>query len=335
MSAFRWIEQDDQHESLAAALRSVLASRGREVSYDQLIALLGLGTLLTASNDEPVEAWPHLARDGALVAACRLLGVQVRELHPPAAADGLRDSSEFSLHFTDSYLPLIEKALAVGQAVLAWRGWPPPRDQYWGVITQANTSLISGYTLGHGGEPVPLIGPAHQVYVVEAVAARADASPEGMLEHVAATLINQQEGRWPRALAVRTGGAAMRGWLTACFRAANIGDELAAAQAAMLRSLSKSVSQALSNRRALRAWLCSPAAGAGRGVVAAWVDALDASIESLRTAEQEIGRGSLSAAESTKTAIASLVSADLSDRDAAVQLRSIAASQCSPAGGHG
>jgi hypothetical protein len=96
------------------------------------------------------------------------LGLRLRELHPPAAAVGLDDSAEFELHFLDSYAPLIRRALAVGQSALAWRGWECPKDSRWGVVVESGDPLL-GFAPGCAGRLIPLVGPAHQVYIVEAI----------------------------------------------------------------------------------------------------------------------------------------------------------------------
>lgn len=165
--AFRWIEHPAHDESLPACLTNLLAARGASAAYDELLALLGLGNLIAASPAEALGVWPALARDRRLPAVAALLGLVLRPLHPADAARGLSESAEFPLHFRDSYAPLIARALDVGQLVLCWRGWPPPREPLWGVISERHGELLAGHSLWHRGEPMPLIGSAQQCYVVE------------------------------------------------------------------------------------------------------------------------------------------------------------------------
>lgn len=165
--AFRWIASPGQDESLAAALVSILAIHDFSVAYGDMVAALGLGNLIAACESEPLCNWPSLARDRRLNAVANAYGLTLRPLHPRAAAEGLSESREFGAHFRDSYFPLIARALAAGQIVLNWRGWPPPREPLWGVITERHDDLLAGCSLWHRSEPMPLIGPAHQCYVVE------------------------------------------------------------------------------------------------------------------------------------------------------------------------
>ena len=167
MNGSRWIETPKHQESLAVALRAVLARYGQDQPYENVLTALGLGTLVTAHADEPLRCWPTLGRDVRLSGIAELFGLRLRPLHPPDAAGGLGQSREFAGHFHDSYLPLIQTALAHEQPVLAWRGWPAPSSRCWGILTHEQDGRLFGYTLLQGGEPVPLIDPAHQVYVIE------------------------------------------------------------------------------------------------------------------------------------------------------------------------
>lgn len=202
-------------ESLADALCRVIGPAAGETEYARVIAVLGLGTLVTASTVEPPAAWPYVARDAALMESSRLLGMRVRELHPPAAAAGLRDSAEFGLHFLDSYVPLIEKALAVGQSVLAWRGWPPPYENSWGVIESCAAAGVAGRCANAQAGAVAMVGPAHQVYVVEARDAPQPLASDELLAHVASLAIRQFDGAWTTDGVTLTSVAALNAWSAA------------------------------------------------------------------------------------------------------------------------
>ena len=157
-----WSSVPGCRESLAAALHALLAPRDES----EIAAVLGLGAAIVASETEPPRVWHTLARDLNLIATAAHYGVRLRELHPRGAARELSTSAEFAAHFHDSYLPLIERALAAGQIVLVWRGWPPPAEDEWGLITQVEAGEPVGRSASLAS-PAPLAGPAHQVYVVE------------------------------------------------------------------------------------------------------------------------------------------------------------------------
>lgn len=160
-------------ESLAVALE--LVARRADLSLDSIAftALLGLGAAVTADPKACLRTWPAVARDAVLDRTGNLVGIQLRELHPPSASAGLERSAEFPQHFIDSYVPLINRALEADQQVLAWRGWPAPHQTDWGLITQRKGKQL----IGHAGisaetalaEKTPLPDAAYQVYVVERV----------------------------------------------------------------------------------------------------------------------------------------------------------------------
>ncbi|MCG3126904.1 MAG: hypothetical protein CHACPFDD_01759 [Phycisphaerae bacterium] len=127
---------------------------------------------MTASaSEQDVQTWTGLGRHVQLAPACDLLGVRLRGLHPDWAARGLGTSAEFAAHFRDSYAPLIRRAIQHGQAVLAWRGWEGEPRPEWGLIESSEGDLFLGRGAADGAER-RLIGPAHLVYVVEAVEPR-------------------------------------------------------------------------------------------------------------------------------------------------------------------
>lgn len=177
MRADRWQEGTGDRETLAVALRAVLAHHAIDCTTAEIAAMLGCGAAVTAAPADPPEAWEQLARDQSIVPAATSFGLQLRALHPLAAAAGLNQSAEFPAHFRDSYVPLIRRAVEHGQPVLAWRGWPAPADQCWGVVLESRAEGLFGLTRRPNSAPgaveqlVPL-GAAHQVYVVEEADAR-------------------------------------------------------------------------------------------------------------------------------------------------------------------
>jgi hypothetical protein len=226
-----------RHESLALCLRDVLAAYGRTCTYEQIVAALGLGFATAAAPGEPVGQWPTFGRDAALRPAAELLGLRLRELHPPEAARGLHRAGEFAGHFADSYVPLIRTALAHGQTVLAWRGWPPPAEGMWGLLREDAEGQLVGWVATspadagrgrpgctpdaevgrYGGETrsaaaLPLAGPAHQVYVIEEVSAVAEPSASAALDEWAGVTLNLWSDRHA-VTGVHFGPAAYRAWL--------------------------------------------------------------------------------------------------------------------------
>jgi hypothetical protein len=168
MLTIQWMESAEEYESLTVCLRALLAERASgPPTYDELIAVLGLGSATVAVPHECLGWWWTYARDVALPNVAALYGLRLRELHPPQATAGLDGSPEYAQHFRDSYVPLIAEALSHDQPVLVWRGWPQPADRFWGVVAAAESGELRGYTLGCHGKIVPLTGPAHQVYLVE------------------------------------------------------------------------------------------------------------------------------------------------------------------------
>lgn len=247
----RWVEQTGQHESLAAALRTLLASAGAADTYDETLVALGLGTLNVADRSRPLEAWGDLSREAVLPCTAGLLGIRLRELHPRRTATGLEQSTEFAEHFHDSYLPLIHRAIAAGQCALVWRGWPPPRDLYWGLVTRTVGTTLSGMTLGHSGELLALVGPAHLVFVVEQVAAhcRKSLDPADEFRRTAHMALMQERQQWSVEPGVVTGSRALWAWR----------ETIAAQSGTDLRTLGRMHSRlaagVVAGRRSLARWL--------------------------------------------------------------------------------
>lgn len=274
MSKFRWIDGLDEGESLAACLRAVLAAQAVDVSYDELVAALGLGALTAAVPDAPIDLWGCYARDAALVATAERYGLRLRDMHPPDAATGLHSSEEFALHFADSYVPLIGRALEHGQLALAWCGWPPPREHLWGVITAIRDDLIIGYTQEHCGEPLPLVGPALQVYVVEEFIPTPKPDAAALFQHVSALAQAAWCGRWSADAAVLTGSAAYEQLLGVIRSDRN----------AEPRAIAAAIGQIVAARSALGRWLNSVAMvpSAQRDAATTWADSCDDLVAVLR-----------------------------------------------------
>ncbi|MBU0638952.1 MAG: hypothetical protein KKB50_08820 [Planctomycetes bacterium] len=167
MLEIRWTEEPEQFESLAVCLKSLLAGQDRDVPYDELVTVLGLGCATVAVPDECLAWWWTYARDAALPTAAALYGLRLRPLHPREAAAGLETAAEYADHFRDSYVPLVLAALAHGQPALVWGGWPEPLNRFWGVIASAQKTSLSGFTIRSDGQPHKLTAPALLVYVVE------------------------------------------------------------------------------------------------------------------------------------------------------------------------
>jgi hypothetical protein len=153
--------------SLAACCAALFEETGPEWSPEVWSGLLGLSGRFVAAKDHLPGRWPLLAQDAMLEPTAAAVGLGLRDLHPPQATAGLRDSPEFRLHFHDSYVPLIRRALRAGQVCLAWRGWKTA-PWAWGIITAERGGELVGRP-GGAWDDVPLSDPAWQVYVVEKV----------------------------------------------------------------------------------------------------------------------------------------------------------------------
>lgn len=160
-------------ESLAFAMRAI-ARQGRiEIDHRELVVVLGLETPAVPS---PTSNSMMFDRDAHLIEAGRLVGMQIREVHPPEAARGLEAAAEFGQHFDASYRPLILRALENNQGVLAWRGWAGERELSWGWIRAACDEGVGfrGATIWSERELKSLrndllVRPAVQLYIVERV----------------------------------------------------------------------------------------------------------------------------------------------------------------------
>lgn len=153
--------------SLPLCLEALLRSLGVEVDLAHVAAAIEWGAWIRPTAQDCIAEWMLAASDRSLVHAARRLGLELRDMHPPDAAVGLTASAEYPQHFADSYVPLIRRATANGQVCLARRGWPPSAGPGWGLVLSVDGDTPVGLAPGCGAEPVAMIGPAVQVYVVE------------------------------------------------------------------------------------------------------------------------------------------------------------------------
>ena len=190
----------------------------------------------------PLPAWASVGHDAFLVEAAQLWGLNLRAVHPPAAACGLERAAEFRQHFDASYRPLVLRALEHGQPVLGWTGPRPIAEEgactgpaRWVLITHATTDGVglAGLTppraktcagdsngtaapanaagAGDAGQTFVFAEPPVQLYVVETVAAT-EAEPAQVLRvalrHAWALLHNELAG----TLGLTTGPRCLDAW---------------------------------------------------------------------------------------------------------------------------
>ena len=181
LSSIRMTPEPDHPESLAIALRALLSWAGEEVDYRTITAALGL-SLITAVRDPEacLVIWVTQGRDALLAEAAPCFGLRIRDLHPPEAAVGIERAPEFAQHFEASYRPLIEKALANNQPVLARSGWPGEASGHWGIITAGGGPGMGlrGTSLDSGGATVTMTAPPVQAYVIEELKPRVQSAGE-------------------------------------------------------------------------------------------------------------------------------------------------------------
>lgn len=207
---------DGGGESLAAAVQAVLRWGGLELDEHTLNAILGLSFLVAVPRGGETPAGGEtLARDWNLLPAARLVGLELRPLHPPVAARGLAGAEAFTQHFLDSYAPLIREALDHGQPVLAWQGWPEDLVRQWGVITTSGREGLglSGVVLRGEGELLPLTAPAVQCYVVESVSGVHERSVAEVTRFAMAAAETALHDRIDSSFGVVSGPAAYEAWL--------------------------------------------------------------------------------------------------------------------------
>ena len=160
-------------ESLAFALRAIARQAGFEIDHSKIIVALGFGIPVVPS---PIASSIMFGRDARLIEAGKLVGMQIRAVHPPEAARGLEAAAEFDQHFDASYRPLILRALENNQGVIAWRGWAGERELSWGWIRAACDEGFGfrGATIWSERELNSLrndllVRPAVQLYIIERV----------------------------------------------------------------------------------------------------------------------------------------------------------------------
>lgn len=264
---------DAAREPLVIALRGLLAHFRRDSHYDELVSILGLGFLFTAAPGRPVRQWPRFARDNALLPVAAGLGLRLRDLHPPDAAAGLEQSAEFPLHFADSYVPLIRRALEHDQPVLAWAGWETPETFNWGVICGHDGDTLLGCAAGETA-PRPLVGPALQVYVAEAFTPTRMSADDAL-----AFTARLARAAWYGDLELPAGVLSGRDAWQAWQQVAGTAD--AAGAHADLAELATSFTE---NQRAFSRWLrgLDPVTPAHREYAARWADHLDAAVAAIK-----------------------------------------------------
>lgn len=160
---------DGAAHSFTVALHTSARASGCSATHDAIVTATGrgLGARFSLLTDVPA-AWIADRQDCSLPFVAEVFGLTVRSLNPPAAVDGLDAAPEFTGHFIDSYKPLIVRALAHGQPVLAWGGWGGHPGFRWGVVIQEGGGALGllGCVPGIAGV-VPLTLAATQCHVVE------------------------------------------------------------------------------------------------------------------------------------------------------------------------
>ena len=160
-------------DSLAFTVRAIARQGGIEIDHMELVVALGI---VTPAVPSPAASSIMFGRDARLIEAGKLVGMQIRDVHPPEAARGLESAAEFDQHFDASYRPLILRALENNQGVIAWRGWAGERELSWGWIRAACDEGVGfrGATIWSEQELNSLrndllVRPAVQLYIVERV----------------------------------------------------------------------------------------------------------------------------------------------------------------------
>lgn len=200
-----------RRDSLVLALQAALRWwSARDTSYDELIALTAIGSMLPFTDRDPCPGrWCDFGRDAFLVDAAEHLGLSLRDLHPPDAVPLPATPPEFELHWRDSYVPLVATALAHHQPVLAWMGWPAPHQTQWGIITtlDARTRRCAGIIAGVP-QLIALDRAAVQAYVAqEFTPTETNISDRVRSAAARAGAMLRNEG--PARFSVQTGSAAL------------------------------------------------------------------------------------------------------------------------------
>ncbi len=159
----------DSAINMANCLVDLACDAGTGIDCDAVLTALGagIGFFFTQSADDDLPGFAE-CHDFALMETAALFGVRIRAMHPPRARHRLSESEEFAEHFTDSYVPLIERALDNNQRVLAFRGWSSEAGATWGIVDRHdNDSDALWGRIPDCAEPIRLDQPALQCYVVE------------------------------------------------------------------------------------------------------------------------------------------------------------------------
>jgi hypothetical protein len=208
---------DAVYESLPCAIRAVARRAGLVIGHDALLCAMGL-TWAPCANEDGVEFWPAYARDGALIEAGRLFGLDIRPVHPPETARGLEAAPEFGQHFDASYRPFVCRALENHQPVLAWRGWGASLDRAWGLIhaAAADGASFDGAVYSQVGDRLVentavTFAPPTQLYVVERVLTASPSTIE-LIEFSLAVARRTLRGEWGGRFGVAMGPAAIDAW---------------------------------------------------------------------------------------------------------------------------
>jgi hypothetical protein len=152
----------------------------------------------------------------------------------------------------------------------------------WGVLTHVQGDQLFGHTPGHSGRPVPLTGPALQVYIVEESQPPIPEvlSPDVLFVHVARQACEAWAGTWAPDSGVLTGPAAYDAWQ----------DTLRSAPAANAGKSPLRVQHSHATRLLLAARCCLAAwlrrvPGKQRELAARWADTCDRVAQLLRPYE--------------------------------------------------
>jgi hypothetical protein len=236
---------DAQVEPLAQALVALRPSSDGRLACDAVSVALGIPFMVVAARTaSSARLAMTFGQDVALVDAADQCGLQVRPMHTRRTAATLEASKEYDLHFRDSYAPLIRRALAHDQPVLAWGGWSTPADSEWGVITAYDESNEQfGGVCGTLPGESPLVGSPRQCYVVEAVKAEPTSNPG--LYALGARAVLRLGAEADATTAFASGADAFRVWRDRAQCGERIADELRSA-----------IERTRHNRQSCLNWLC-------------------------------------------------------------------------------